>query len=208
MSVDDAKEKVMSELCERFQILNVDGLSELSKDEIEDLFNAQRTTFSLQKEQFDSIVEGSDFDPVFDIVSYYAESINDLSSKQFLMVWFLMEDLFFLGRQSGIAKGISDNHETLKNYTKFIKTKIQPDNIAKDIYAKAGAKKFYRSREAAFKWMREALQENPSLSKNRLAAMLEAKSKEEGRVFGRVIPEGTAKDYARKCINDFINGVE
>ncbi|MFY0667310.1 MAG: hypothetical protein JXQ95_04705 [Alteromonas stellipolaris] len=208
MSVDDNYVKAMGFLQERIHILDVDGLSELSETEIETFFTERASTISLPKKEFDSIVDGSDFDPAFEIISYYADSIDGLSNKQLSIVWSLMEDLFFLGRKIGVARGLTDKHETLKEYTRYIKRKIQPDAMAKDLYAKAGAKKFLKSREAAFRWMNQTLHETPDISKNRLAAMLEAKSKEEGLIFGRIIPEGTAKDYARKCINDYLRGVE
>ena len=83
---------------------------------------------------------------------------------------------------------------------------MQPEAIVKQHFAKSGAKKFLASRKAAFEWMELALEETPNLSKNRLAAMLEAKSREDDLPFGRIIPEGTAKDYARKYINERTKG--
>ena len=191
-----------------FKIVILDSVNELNEEELETFINNPEQSYSVNEEVFNAIVSSVACDELSEIIDYFTTSIDGLTKKQNFLVSFLMFEIFYLGRLSGLAKGLTREHGTLIEYTKFVKKRIQPENIAKEYFAKSGAMKFQSSRKAAFEWMQIALEESPHLSKNRLAAMLEAKSKEEGLPFGRIIPEGTAKDYARKFINDIKQGVE
>lgn len=72
--------------------------------------------------------------------------------------------------------------------------------------SQTGSMKAKVSRERAMSWLNEQLRENPKLSINRLAALLEARSKEDDNLFHRVIPESTAKAYARACKKNLERG--
>lgn len=110
--------------------------------------------------------------------------LSKLPTVERLLIQSLIEKALYFGKMYGSAATIGYNSETFSSI-----------DDAKNHGGTKGAK----TREAAFVFLMELLEENGDYSINKLAAILEADSKSNTKKYGKIIPEGSCVTYARKA---------
>lgn len=131
------------------------------------------------------------------------ETVIDSKNKTMNLIFSSFEAFSALHEKLAEAtETISNNSnvhelELLQAEIKLIRTTTE-FAIAKRIKPKFnGAQKNIKTRSIAYEFIRKHLNENPSLSIRRLAALLEADSTANIEHYGKLIPLGTAMGYAR-----------
>ena len=112
--------------------------------------------------------------------------LGNLSNVETLLIRELIQKALSFGRDYGKAENIGYNCGIFASH---------------DISEISGATKGSKTREAAYTFLNELLDENNELSIGRLSAILEADSKSTPEKYGKTIPEGTCIRYARTVKN-------
>jgi hypothetical protein len=117
-------------------------------------------------------------------LSTQAGLLSKLPCVERLLIQSIIERALRFGRRYGGAQAIGYNSEALSSI---------------DDAKNHGGAKGVKTREAAFIFLKEQLKENGDYSIRRLAAILEADSKNNPKKYGKIIPEGSCVTYARQA---------
>jgi len=130
------------------------------------------------------------------------KALRDLSEDQSRFIYFLTMAAFMMGQRVGTTDATFSTITRLFTEHTILDKKYTPQKLISIFSSQVGGQKNILSRNKAIEWLKLKQSSNYSLSGNKLATLLHEASKENKKLFGRVIPFSTCRDYARKVKNE------